>query len=283
MSNLAQRLLLFFIGVPLLLAAIFFLPQGHHAVVFAAILLISGAASLELATMFAAAGFPSSKPGFLAAGTIMPSAFFASTFIPDGGTMLPLLVLGLMALLLLAPFAFASKEKLPEALKGASSRAFALVYPGLLSGFVALVVSGFASSSEAILCFALMVLGNDSLAWLFGVTLGRKRNLVAVSPNKSLAGFFGGFLGSCGMAMAAKALFPAAVAQPYWVMLFFGFFVGCFVIAGDLFESALKRSVGIKDSGNLVPGRGGFLDSFDSILFAAPVFYAGSIILGLFR
>ena len=160
--------------------------------------------------------------------------------------------------------------------------AFALLYPGLFAGFVTLIISRFAYSTEAILCFALMVMGNDSLAWLFGVTMGRKRNLVDVSPNKSLAGFIGGFLGSCAVAMGAKALFPAAIGQPYWVMLAFGLVVGCSVIIGDLFESAIKRSAGVKDSGSLVPGRGGFLDSFDSILFSAPVFYAGSLALGLF-
>ncbi len=59
--------------------------------------------------------------------------------------------------------------------------------------------------------------------------------------------------------------------------------IGAAVIVGDLFESALKRSAGIKDSGSAVPGRGGFLDSFDSLLFAAPVFYGLSLLFGFFR
>jgi len=282
MSNLAQRLLLFFVCVPLIVAAIVFLPMAHHAAVFAMVLLISAAASLELASLFEAKGIKVRKAGFVVAGTLVPLAFFASTFLPSGAAELAFLAVGLVALALFAPYAFSRKDKLAEALPGASAMAFALLYPGLFAGFVTLIISRFAFSSEAILCFALMVMGNDSLAWLFGVTMGRKRNLVDVSPNKSLAGFIGGFLGSCAVAMGAKALFPAAIGQPYWVMLAFGLVVACAVIVGDLFESAIKRSAGVKDSGSLVPGRGGFLDSFDSILFSAPVFYAGSLALGLF-
>lgn len=282
MSNLAQRLLLFFICVPLIVAAIVFLPMAHHAVVFVIVLLISAAASLELASLFAAKGIEVNRPSFVLAGSLVPLAFFLSTFLPTNAAELAYLAVGLVAFALFTPYAFSRKENLPEALPAASAMAFALLYPGLFAGFVTLIISRFAFSTEAILCFALMVMGNDSLAWLFGVTMGRKRNLVDVSPNKSLAGFIGGFLGSCIVALGAKAAFPSAIQQPYWVMLVFGLVVGCSVIIGDLFESAIKRSAGVKDSGSLVPGRGGFLDSFDSILFSAPVFYAGSLALGLF-
>lgn len=282
MSNLAQRLLLFFVCVPLIVAAIVFLPMAHHAAVFAVVLLISAAASLELASLFAAKGIKAGRAGFVVAGTLVPLAFFASTFLPSKAAELAFLFVGLLALGLFTPYAFSRKDKLAEALPRASAMAFALLYPGLFAGFVTLIISRFAYSTEAILCFALMVMGNDSLAWLFGVTLGRKRNLVDVSPNKSLAGFIGGFLGSCAVAMGARAIFPSAIGQPYWVMLVLGLVVGCAVVVGDLFESAMKRSAGVKDSGSLVPGRGGFLDSFDSILFSAPVFYAGSLALGLF-
>ena len=136
---------------------------------------------------------------------------------------------------------------------------------------------------ESLLCFAGLTLGNDSLAWFFGVTLGRKRGIVAVSPNKSAAGFFGGMGGSVGLAFVARAIFPYAMGASWIATVGLGLAVGAAVLVGDLFESALKRSAGTKDSGSAVPGRGGFLDSFDSILFAAPVFYAASLILGLFR
>lgn len=83
--------------------------------------------------------------------------------------------------------------------------------------------------------------------------------------------------------MTMQYLYPGAFPVSPVVTFLLGLVVGLSVIAGDLFESALKRSVGIKDSGAGIPGRGGFLDSFDSEFFAAPVFYAAILLLDLFR
>jgi phosphatidate cytidylyltransferase len=281
MSNLVQRLLLFFVAVPLLIAGIVFLPHYHHAVLLVVVLVFSVGSALELATLFKDGGAAVSRPFFALVGALIPLAFFASTFLPPSNQ-LPLVILGLMAAAGFAPFAFAPKEKLGEALRGSAALSLAIIYPGLMSGYIVLILSGLSHSTEAILAFAALVVSNDSLAWLFGITLGRRRNLVAVSPNKSLAGFIGGLSGSCGSAVAIKALFPALITQPYWMVALLGLVMGCAVIVGDLFESALKRSVGTKDSGSSVPGRGGFLDSFDSVLFSAPVFYAGASLFGLF-
>jgi phosphatidate cytidylyltransferase len=67
-----------------------------------------------------------------------------------------------------------------------------------------------------------------------------------------------------------------------WLVLFItGLACGFMVIAGDLFESSIKRAVSVKDSGSIIPGRGGILDSFDSILFTAPVFTGFLILLRL--
>jgi phosphatidate cytidylyltransferase len=78
--------------------------------------------------------------------------------------------------------------------------------------------------------------------------------------------------------MAGVLFFPAAFAPrllpPLPSGLILGFLLGAAASLGDLVESALKRSSGVKDSGSIIPGRGGVLDSIDSIAFAAPVFYA---------
>jgi phosphatidate cytidylyltransferase len=124
----------------------------------------------------------------------------------------------------------------------------------------------------------MIVFANDSLAWLFGITLGKHRGLFKVSPNKSLEGFIAGMAGSIIATLLGPVLFPFIPAR--WALLVaMGLVCGITGVAGDLFESALKRSAGVKDSGRLIPGRGGFLDSFDSILFTAPTFVAFLLIL----
>jgi phosphatidate cytidylyltransferase len=180
-------------------------------------------------------------------------------------------------------FAFIDEREIPSVLPEASALGFVAAYPGLLGSIIVLIASEPRYASESLLTFCILVFSSDSFAWLIGVTLGRHRGIVAVSPNKSLEGFIGGMVAPIGMAFACAAAFPSALAAAWWKILVLGLLVGASTIIGDLFESSLKRSARIKDSGNAVPGRGGFLDSFDSLLFAAPVFYGLSLLMGFFR
>jgi phosphatidate cytidylyltransferase len=120
------------------------------------------------------------------------------------------------------------------------------------------------------------------LAWLTGSLLGKgNRGIIPASPNKSIAGFIGGLLGSVIVSGGAALLFPfvysvSGITFSYDIVIkiiLLGFCTGVFAVLGDLVESAIKRSCGFKDSGNLVLGRGGILDSVDSIAIAAPVFF----------
>lgn len=287
MSNIAQRLLLFFIGIPLFAALVIFVPGGHHAAVAALVALLGAGSAAEMAGLFKAGGVKVGVKRSAALGFLVPALYFAETFLPlnlAGRAGLATVALGFLAVACFAPFAFARKEGIGEALKLSSSYGFLLIYPCFLSGFIALIVAEPPRATEAIFSYALMVLGNDSLAWLVGVSLGRHKGVVAVSPNKSVEGFVGGMAGSCAGVLIARVLFPASFGdRPTWALILMALAVGAAAISGDLFESALKRSVGVKDSGRWVPGRGGFLDSFDSLLFAAPVFYVLTLLIGLFR
>jgi phosphatidate cytidylyltransferase len=165
-----------------------------------------------------------------------------------------------------------------------SAHLFLLVYPGLFTWHAARLVS-LEANSELILVFLLAVYLNDSMAWLFGRLFGhheqthRSGPAVAVSPNKSWTGFVAGFLASIAVVGLTGRLWPAILPGPTVLHLILGAVVGLAAITGDLVESGLKRSAAVKDSGQLIPGRGGLLDSIDSALFTAPFFYYGVVIL----
>jgi phosphatidate cytidylyltransferase len=117
----------------------------------------------------------------------------------------------------------------------------------------------------------LIVMTNDSAAYYTGSAFGKNRLYPLVSPKKSIEGAIGGLAGSLGGTLLAKfTFFPQLTFRDAIVT---ALVIGMVGQAGDLFESLLKRSFGVKDSGTIIPGHGGVLDRLDSILFAAPITY----------
>lgn len=111
---------------------------------------------------------------------------------------------------------------------------------------------------------------SDTLAYLVGRRWGKRRMAPELSPGKTLEGAVGGVLGST---IAAWVVVMSYSPLPLWPVLSLGFITGLAAQIGDLVESAIKRLAGIKDAGNLIPGHGGVLDRFDSMLFTAPLVY----------
>ncbi|MEI7595195.1 MAG: phosphatidate cytidylyltransferase [Bacteroidota bacterium] len=111
---------------------------------------------------------------------------------------------------------------------------------------------------------------NDTGAYISGITLGKHRLFERISPKKSWEGFFGGMLFSIIIAYVLSKFF---IEMPFWKWGIAAFVVVITGTYGDLFESMIKRQLEIKDSGKILPGHGGILDRFDSILFAAPFYY----------
>ncbi|MEX0966218.1 MAG: phosphatidate cytidylyltransferase [Bacteroidia bacterium] len=116
----------------------------------------------------------------------------------------------------------------------------------------------------------LLIWSNDTFAYLIGSRIGRKRLFSRISPKKSVEGSIGGFVMTLGVA-ALIGLFSQSLLMIHWVTL--GIIIVLTATFGDLFESMMKRSLGIKDTGNILPGHGGILDRFDSVLMTAPVVY----------
>lgn len=113
----------------------------------------------------------------------------------------------------------------------------------------------------------------DTGAYFVGVTMGKHRNILQVSPNKSLEGFLGGlFFGFLAMVVYGiflQQFFPVSLG----IMGIYGFLAALVTELGDLSFSLVKRQKGIKDYGNFIRGHGGILDRFDSMTFAAPTLY----------
>jgi len=111
---------------------------------------------------------------------------------------------------------------------------------------------------------------HDTFAYLCGSMFGRHPLWKSISPKKSIEGSIGGF----GFAVVAAYIISIFSADlPVWVWIAIAFVVAFFGTAGDLAESVLKRRAGVKDSGNLLPGHGGILDRFDSLLLVSPLVF----------
>lgn len=115
--------------------------------------------------------------------------------------------------------------------------------------------------------FFSIIWANDVFAFLVGITLGRHRLCERISPKKSWEGFFGGIVAAMGVALLAAHLLGENIAV--WAGL--GLVTALAAVAGDLIESMFKRSAGVKDSGAIMPGHGGWFDRFDAVLTTAPV------------
>jgi phosphatidate cytidylyltransferase len=158
-----------------------------------------------------------------------------------------------------------------SSLADASAMLFAPIYLGLPLGALAAVRDEhLGGSREALLLLLGVIVVSDSAQYYCGRAFGRRKLSPVISPNKTVEGAIGGLgFGTAAMMLGGSYLF----ASPWWLLLLLGAAISLLGIVGDLFESLLKRSAGVKDSSNLIPGHGGVLDRIDSWLFAAPVYY----------
>lgn len=137
-----------------------------------------------------------------------------------------------------------------------------------------------------VICIIAMIWINDTGAYLVGTLAGRHKMFKRLSPKKSWEGFLGGLLFNIGAAFIyfycfkLNSGFILFKSVDGWI--FIGICVTCFATLGDLFESMLKRSLGIKDFGSIIPGHGGVLDRIDSLLFVVPGVLLLSLIASMF-
>jgi phosphatidate cytidylyltransferase len=251
----------------------------HHMVVNLIAISLSSMGAVEFAAMLTKKDFALKPRTACILGALAPlgQTLSVSFGFPDNAA-IGFIITG--AAFALIAETFRSKDHFAGTVNRTAAAFSALIYPGLFMGFV-VRMTGLHYAKVVILIFIFTVISSDSVAWLFGMLLGKtNKGIVAASPNKSAAGFFGAFLGPVLICIAGGEVWRIAFtprlpsgAPPLVLEILLGLITGLAAILGDLGESALKRSSKIKDSGVIVPGRGGILDSIDSISLAAPVFY----------
>ena len=163
-----------------------------------------------------------------------------------------------------------SRVSLEQSLRDSAVTLFGVLYLGLTLG--TLSMTRLLPQGEWLIFFLLLVTwASDTGAYYVGTLFGRHRLAPTISPKKTVEGLVGGFFSAIIVAYAARWWFLPELSS-----------LDCLILAtlltitglwGDLTESAMKRSVGMKDSGGILPGHGGMLDRLDSLLFTAPVFY----------
>ncbi|MCR5725197.1 MAG: phosphatidate cytidylyltransferase [Treponema sp.] len=276
MSKLVQRLLTFFIGVPLVIGLVCLHPY-HHLALHIVLILVSVCAALELEGIFSTMGAHLNKV-CLAFLTALPPvmAFLCTLFnLPHvyiEYTLLTSIMLCMATEVITAQTFEHSNIKI-------LSSAFIIFYSGYLPTFISRMTT-LSHATERIALFLLLVFLCDSLAWLFGNLFGKNnRGIIKASPNKSAAGFAGGFFGSILISVLASVIMPDIFGASILRAVLLGILMAAFAIIGDLAESVFKRSANCKDSGSIIPGRGGVLDSIDSVFFSAPVYYLVTTLL----
>jgi phosphatidate cytidylyltransferase len=192
---------------------------------------------------------------------------FAIVATPPGNSLMEVALMA--ALLGIGLVALASWRGGPNALASVSASLFPALYLGLPIG--ALVAIRGLSGPSGLFLLMLTVMVSDTAQYYTGRLFGRRPLAPLVSPKKTIEGAVGGFVFGTALFVCAGAWWLPSM--PVGLRVGLGLTLVALGIAGDLFESMLKRSAGVKDSSALIPGHGGVLDRIDALLFAAPVYY----------
>ena len=272
-KKIIERLIIFFVGAPLVLAPIYFLPHYNFLVYHIELFIAALIANYEIYNILSqrSPAYPKKILAFF--GTILVLASylmglhsipFQYMFIVSGCVIVGMLFMEII---------FSSSGSFINSIARLTTGTFMLIYPWGLAVYLSAIAS-LPNAGALIIMFLLMTFGCDSFAWFFGMLFGKNnRGFIKASPKKSIAGFIGGFIGSVTAAVGSFYFFNKQFNGKLKELIIIALFTALFAIIGDIIESILKRSADVKDSGKVILGRGGILDSIDSLLIAAPVFY----------
>ncbi len=260
------------VALPVFFVLIFILPFYKHLVLNLCTVLISVAGARELQMLLSKRRIPAFPYIYCLAALVPTTAYLEVQGLVSPAWSLAVPA-ALVVVVLLRSLWVRDQKDLGLLLQRSSGSLLVVIYPALFLSFI-VRLTAFPNARWVLLFFFSLNFANDIAAYLAGMFMGRSTRLdYAVSPNKSAVGFAAGVLASIGVALLFRAVLPELLPISYGAAAGFGAAAGILTITGDLVESALKRSAEVKDSGGIIPGRGGILDSIDSWLLSAPMFY----------
>ena len=254
-----RRIYTVLVLAPLLYAVIRYLPP----LVFSGVVVLAGA--LALFEFYRLCFSDRSQSWLIGIGLIGFAAVILGAHWPN--IIVPSLLATLIGIISVPLF---SRAPLEQSLKDGAMTLFGVLYLGLTLG--PLSMTRLLPQGEWLIFFLLLVTwASDTGAYYIGTLYGRHRLAPTISPKKSYEGLVGGLIGAIIAAYIIRWWFLTELSGLDCLVL--GTLLTITGLWGDLTESAMKRSVGLKDSGGILPGHGGMLDRLDSLLFTAPAFY----------
>ena len=279
MKTVLKRTLLTVLGVPGFLSIIYFFPHYHYLPFIIVILGFCLFAVYEmrniLQTTFRFGGL---IPPWIAVA-IPISTYIEITFLP-GSPLTGIMLIVLISLIFTIEAIHGYEDDFNGSFVRVLTTTLYTFYPAVFVVFLVRLTI-LPSSSHLLVLLFLTIFTNDVFAYLFGMLFGgTTRNIFKVSPNKSLVGLLAGLACSVAVSSLYVRLFTNLyeLASPLLFVIIF-LITAVTANAGDLIESSFKRCARMKDSGSVIPGRGGVLDSIDSIVLSAPFFYYLCVIL----
>lgn len=258
-------------GIALIAVAVGVVWFAHPLVFFAVAEVLLVLAFIEYARLADAGGSPVPFAAACAATILTSISLSATHWVGDrlvgtGAGFDAILITGFIAL---AATTLATWTGGRDALARASAAVFPMLYLGVPIG--AMLSIRALPGREALFLLMTTVMVSDTAQYYSGRAFGRHLLAPSISPKKTIEGAAGGFVVGTAFFAGVGAWWLPSMA--IGVRLGLGLALVALGIAGDLFESMLKRSAGVKDSSTLIPGHGGVLDRIDALLFAAPVYY----------
>lgn len=266
---LYKRVLSAIVGIPIVLAAV------HFGGIWYALLLlvVVNLGVFEYYRLFQSKSY--NLPLFF--GFIGVTCFIAVIFFQQAVLVYPLIII-IFAVLYMHALLNMDRFSISEA----ALLLWGIIYLGGLGGFMLMLRMLPDGAFYTYLLFFSVWL-HDTLAYFIGTKWGVRKFAPLISPNKSVEGSMAGILGLTSIMFSTSILAPTFLPLAAMQALFLGLGIAVFAQLGDLLESALKRQLEVKDSGALIPGHGGILDRFDSLLFTAPFVYYFFLLLSTVR